>query len=144
MADLRLPELNETRLIGRLTRDPELKYSAEGVAVCRFSIAVSRKRKGEEKTLFIDCTIFRKPAEWMGNLKKGAPLMVLGELEQQRWEDSKTGQSRNKYNLLVNNVQCLAWDDDALAGGGKAKPGKVAVSDSGEPEPETVGDELPF
>ena len=71
MSDLRVPDLNQVIIAGRLTRDPELKYTASGLALCKIAIANTRyfKRKdGErgEETTFVDATLWDKQAEWVG------------------------------------------------------------------------------
>ena len=85
--------LNRVILIGRLTRDPELKYTPNGTAVTRFSVAVNRKYKREE-TDFIDVVVWGQPAEFVANYGgKGRLVMVEGRLQVRAYE-TQDGQKR--------------------------------------------------
>ena len=98
-------------LIGNLTKDPELKYTPGGSAVCSFSVAVNKKwtgKDGEKKedVAFIECEAWQKTAEIIAEyLKKGSPIYIEGELKQDRWE--KEGQKHSKIKVKVSNVQFL-------------------------------------
>lgn len=103
-------DINQVILVGRLTRDAELRYSSGGMAVCKFSIAVNRrKRSGEQwvdEANFFDIAYFGKAAEAVNQyLQKGKQVAVQGELRQNRWEQD--GQSRSKVEIAANNVQLL-------------------------------------
>jgi single-strand DNA-binding protein len=117
MSDLKLPEINEVRLAGRLTRDAELKYLPSGTAIADFSVAVSKRRKGEdgkytEQVAFIDVAAWGKLAEFCGaQLRKGAAVYVAGELRQDSWEDRESGQKRSKTKVTASSVQTLEWPD---------------------------------
>jgi single-strand DNA-binding protein len=105
-----MANLNHVILIGRLTRDSELKYTNSGMAVARLSIAVNRrKRSGDqwtEEANFFDITVFGKTAENLSQyLVKGKEIAVEGELRQNRWEQD--GQPRSKVEVVANNVQLL-------------------------------------
>ena len=87
MANLRLHQLNDVKLVGRLTRDPELRYTPKGQAVCRLRLAVSRRYKDKatqewkEEASFIPVVVWREAAERCGErLKKGSPVYVEGRL----------------------------------------------------------------
>lgn len=99
--------LNKVILMGRITHEPELKYSPSGVAVVRFSLAVKRSyvKQGEErKTDFINCTAFRSTAEFMYNyFDKGQLAVVVGELQIRSWEDAD-GKKRSATDVIVNEV----------------------------------------
>lgn len=89
---------------GNLCRDPETKATAAGMTVCAFSVASNRKVKGEERATFLDCKAFDKTAEHVAkNFRKGSRIIVSGELEQERWEDKKTGEKRTRLVLLVRS-----------------------------------------
>ncbi len=103
-------DLNHVVLIGRLTRDAELKYTASGMAVCKFSIAVNRNRKqGDswvEEASFFDITLWGRSGEAIVQyLVKGKQVAINGELRQDRWEQD--GQNRSKVEVIANNVQLL-------------------------------------
>ncbi|MBN2511185.1 MAG: single-stranded DNA-binding protein [Spirochaetales bacterium] len=102
--------LNVVVLIGRLTRDAELKYISSGIAVSKFAIAVNRrKRSGEQwvdETDFFDITLWGKTAETLNQyLVKGKEIGVEGELRQSRWEQD--GQPRSRVEIHAKNIQLL-------------------------------------
>jgi single-strand DNA-binding protein len=127
-------DLNHVCLIGRLTRDAELKYTASGQAVGNFSIAVDRRIKSGDgwvnEANFFDVTLWGKTAESLGKyLVKGKQVAIDGELRQDRWEQD--GQNRQKVVIVAQNVQLL--------GGGEAR----AAAKSLEQQPEFT-DDIPF
>lgn len=105
-------DLNVVALVGRLTRESELRYSSGGMAICRFSIAVNRRKrtgdnKWEDEANFFDCTMFGKSAESINQyLEKGRQVSILGELRQSRWEQD--GQARTRVEIAVNSLQLLS------------------------------------
>lgn len=103
-------DLNHVVLIGRLTRDAELKYTANGMAVCKFSLAVNRRKKQGDQWVeegnFFDITLWGRAGEAINQyLLKGKQVAVDGELRQDRWEQD--GQPRSKVEIVANNVQLL-------------------------------------
>jgi single-strand DNA-binding protein len=105
-----MADLNHVVLIGRLTRDAELKYTANGMAVCKFSIAVNRRRKNGDQCVdeanFFDIVLWGKQGESLNQyLVKGKLVGVDGELRQDRWEQD--GQNRSKVEIVANNIQLL-------------------------------------
>jgi len=118
MANLRMPNVNEVRLVGRLTHDPELRATADGSALCTFGLAVSRKYKNKageqrEETVFIKVTTWRKTAKYCGeSLKKGHPVFLDGKLTTSEWTDKATGNHRTAIEVEAVRVQGLAWPDD--------------------------------
>jgi len=104
-------DLNSVVLIGRLTRDAELKTTSSGFAVSNFSIAVNyRKKQGdgwEDVANFFDVTLFGKQAETLHQyLVKGKQVAISGELRQDRWVQDD-GQNRSKVVINANSVQLL-------------------------------------
>lgn len=100
--------LNRCIFMGRLTKDPEIRYtqSAEPVAVARFSIAVDRNyQKGDNKvTDFFEVEAWRQKAEFAEKyLKKGQLICVEGSFQQYQWED-KNGNKRTGYRLAADNI----------------------------------------
>ena len=85
--------MNNVSLVGRLTKEPELKYTANGVAVCNFTLAVNRPFKnanGENEADFIMVQVWRKPAENAANfLKKGSQAAVNGRINTRHYENDK-------------------------------------------------------
>jgi single-strand DNA-binding protein len=105
-----MADINHVTLIGRLTRDAELKYTSGGMAIASFAIAVNRRRKNgdqwEEEASFFDIKLFGKSAEGLKQyLVKGKQVAIGGELRQDRWEQD--GQPRSKVVVIANNVQLI-------------------------------------
>jgi len=144
MSDLRMPNINTVILAGRLTRDPELRYTPAGTAVCRLGLAATRYFKGrdgekKEETLFVDVTVWEKTAEYCGQrLKQGRPVVVEGQLRSNSWEDKATGQKRSKIEIYGVRIQELDWSEDR--GGAQPRP-EPESRPAEEPIPE---DDIPF
>lgn len=131
MSMLRLHQLNDVRLVGRLTRDPELKFTTKGQAVCRFDLAVNRRYKdisGEWKddTSFIPVVVWKESAQRCGDrLKKGSPVYVEGRLKSRNWE-TKEGQKRTTIEVDTRRIQFLAKVEGEVDSSGE--PVEVAVA----------------
>ena len=100
---------NEVTLVGNLVRDPELRYTPGGKAVCDIDLAINRKRDGQDNTTFINgITLWNKTAENVCNYcTKGAMLLIKGELSVNEWEDKESGSKRTKMKVVGFNVQFL-------------------------------------
>jgi len=103
-------DINVVVLVGRLTRDSELKYTPSGYAICRFSIAVNRSKKQDEGWVdephYFDIEFYGKSAEGLSKyLLKGRQVAVQGELRQDRWE--KDGQQRSKVVVVASTIRPL-------------------------------------
>ena len=100
--------INSVQLGGNLCRDPEIKYSAAGTAICTIDIANNRgytTKTGEKKneTSFIPCTLFARSAELVSEtFKKGDRILIEGRMSQETWE-SKDGQKRSRIKIVANN-----------------------------------------
>jgi single-strand DNA-binding protein len=151
MSDLRMPDLNQVLIAGRLTRDPELKHTGSGRAYCRFSVANTRYyrtkdgEKGEE-TVFVNCSCWDRQAEFIGErLQKGRPVLVEGRLRSYEFEDRDSGQKRNRIEVNARRVTPLDWDDSGGSGGGGGGGGGSRSSGaSQEPEEPAPEDDIPF
>ncbi|MBQ6727399.1 MAG: single-stranded DNA-binding protein [Clostridia bacterium] len=132
--------MNKVILVGNLTRDPELSETPNGVAVCRFSIAVSRdyaNSDGTRETDFFNITVWRGRAENCGKyLKKGNKVAVVGSLQNRSYED-KDGIKRNITDVVANEVEFLTpksaqnTDDDAsVAQVKRERPQLEAIDDN--------------
>jgi single-strand DNA-binding protein len=113
-----MSDLNHVTLIGRLTRDAELKYTSGGMAVCKFSIAVNRKKKnGDEwvdEASFFDIVLWGRQGEAINQyLVKGKQIGVDGELRQERWQDRDSGQARSKVEIVASNIQLLGGGNNS-------------------------------
>ncbi|MDR1245002.1 MAG: single-stranded DNA-binding protein [Endomicrobium sp.] len=126
--NIRLPEQNSVIMVGRLTRDPELRRTGTGKAVCSFDIAISRRIKdsvtGEWKDAdptFVPVIVWGEQAERCGErLKKGSPVHVEGRLQTNKWEGND-GTKRSRLEVVASRVQILSVvrQDNAAIG---AKP----------------------
>lgn len=141
-----MANLNKVLLMGNLTRDPELKFTPQGTAVCKFSIAVNRAWKapdGEMKkdVQFFNIATWTRTAENCGKfLKKGSSVLVEGRLENRSWE--KDGVKRTATEVVAENVQFLtgAKQSDAPNSPSSQPP----LDENGElPQEEQTGD-VPF
>ena len=135
--------MNKVILIGNLTRDPELTETPSGVAVCRFSIAVSRdyaNADGNRETDFFNITVWRGRAENCGKyLKKGSKVAVVGSLQNRSYED-KDGIKRNVTDVIANEVEFLS--PKAL---GEEMDTTVVSAKRERPQLEAIDDnQLPF
>lgn len=152
MSDLRVPDLNRVFIAGRLTRDPELRYTAANRAYCRFGIANTRyyrTKEGErrEETTFLTISTWDRQAEWIGErLRKGRPVLIEGSLRSYEFDDKNTGQKVARLEIQAQRVTPLDWDDESrgasrppLAPAAEAQPLEPRMID--EPEPE---DDIPF
>lgn len=142
MGSFTLSNFNRVILLGRLTRDPELRYTGGGTAVCTLSVAVNRRvKKGdnwEDEASFFDVVTFGKTAENSAQyLAKGRQLLVEGELVQRRWE-SQEGQKRSKVEIQATNIQFIG------SGGGRGESGAEASERGGDAPPPLGDDEIPF
>lgn len=156
MSDLRVPDLNKVIIAGRLTRDPDLKYTQGGRAVCTLSVANSQFYKGKdgerkEQTTFVDVTLWDKQAEWVGEkLKKGRPVLIEGRLKSDSWEDKTTGAKRSKLTISGQRLTPLDWDDDNKSSGGYGGQSQGGYSQhSAAPKPRPIEepiseDDIPF
>jgi single-strand DNA-binding protein len=105
--------LNKVFLMGNLTRDPELRYTPSGAAVCKLGLATNRRyrdRNSEEwreEVCFVDITVWGKTGENCSQfLAKGNPILVEGRLNFRTWESE--GQKRSKLEVVAENVQFLS------------------------------------
>ena len=143
-------------IIGNITRQPELKYTPSGMAVCEFGIAINKKRKGEEKTCFLDVVTFAKTAEFVQKyFQKGSEILVDGEHDYSTWDDKETGKKRSKIQIIANQVNFVGrrQDNQQPPQGGynqdKAYQGEHNQSQQGAPNdiPRTIDDaesDIPF
>jgi single-strand DNA-binding protein len=164
-----MANVNKVILIGRLTRDPELRTFTTGGKVAAFGFAVNNRRKNqqtgvwEDYPMFIDCKAFNrgetgKTADLVEQyLRKGHQAYLEGRLDLEQWDDKTTGQKRSKHVLLVDNVQFLepradggegrpAARPNATPARPAAKPAAYADDNFGDAEPEAGGNdsEIPF
>lgn len=100
------PVLNNIIIIGRLTRDPELRYTQAGIPCASFCVAVNRGTGGEEADFF-DCVAWRGTAEAVCNhTKKGMLVAVTGSMRQRKFE-ARSGEKRSAWELVGERVEFL-------------------------------------
>lgn len=126
--------LNKVFLIGNLTRDPELRVTPKGTAICQFGLAVNRQFKDEsgatrDETTFVDIEAWGKQGELVSKyLSKGSPAMVEGRLKLDQWEDKTSGQKRSKLKIVLDNVQFLSTRGGGGAPHAPAEDGEAAAA----------------
>jgi len=145
-------DINHVVLVGRLTRDAELKSIASGQAVCKFSIAVNRSKKNgeqwEDEPNFFDVVLWGRRGEVLHQyLNKGKMVAVDGELRQDRWQQD--GQNRSKVEIVANNIQLLGGNPGSGGGGGNynsggASQGGSAPAQASAPADDHFADDIPF
>jgi single-strand DNA-binding protein len=114
---------NRVILAGNLTRDPELRFTNDGVPVCSFGLAVNRVRSRNEDVDFFDVSAWRELGETIANYKKkGDPILVEGRLQYRTWE-AQDGSKRSKVDVVADNVQFLGRPGDSSDDGGGAPAG---------------------
>jgi single-strand DNA-binding protein len=154
-----MASFNKVILLGNLTRDPEVRYTPKGSAVCDLGMAVNRvytTDSGEkrEEVTFVDVVLWARLAEIAGEyLKKGRPVFIEGRLQMDTWDDKQTGQKRTKLRVVGESMQLLGsrpggtgasaettGEDRQTSAGSKtsAPPPKAAAP--AEPD----DDEIPF
>jgi single-strand DNA-binding protein len=119
-----MASLNKVMLIGNLTRDPEVKYTPKGTAVCEIGLAVNRVYTPEggerqEEVTFIDVTLWGRQAELAQQyLAKGRSVYIEGRLQLDSWEDKQSGQRRSKIRVVAEGMQFLGSRGDGGGRGG--------------------------
>ena len=105
-------------MIGRLTRDPELKVTQGGIPVCSFTVAVDRPMKGgEKKTDFINVVAWRNRAEFVSRyFSKGKPILVEGQLQTRDYTDNN-GETRKVYEVVADEIRFTLSDNDKKSNG---------------------------
>jgi single-strand DNA-binding protein len=127
-----MANFNKVYLMGNLTRDPEMRVTPKGTAICQFGLAISRSWKDEsgqtrEETAFVDIEAWGKQGEVISKYcTKGRPLFVEGRLKFDQWEDKTSGQKRSKLKVVLENFQFIG-------GRGDGAPGAGPSASSGEP-----------
>ena len=146
---------NRIILVGNLTRDPQLSYTPQNTAVCKFGLATNRQwkdREGQarEDVCFVDCVLFGKGGEVFNQyMAKGRPALIEGRLSLNQWTTPE-GEKRSKHEVFVENFQFLGG---ARGEGGSGQGGSAGQSGQGgggqrgsgydEPPPPTDND-IPF
>src|SRR5262249_55617352 len=152
-----MASFNKVILLGNLTRDPEVRYTPKGSAVCDLGIAVNRvytTDSGEkrEEVTFVDVVLWARLAEIAGEyLKKGRPVFIEGRLQMDTWDDKQTGQKRTRLRVVAESRQLLGSRPGGAAAatetGGEdrqASGSKTSAPPKPPAKPEPDEDEIPF
>lgn len=131
--------INQVILMGRLTRDPEMRTTTGGKTVTTFSLAVDRQSQ-DDKADFFDITAWEKLGELVNQyLTKGRRCLVQGRLQHSTWDDKESGKKRSKVDVVATDVTFL--DGPSGDGGGSSAPaGKSAGSSSSKSDDVVVED----
>ena len=133
-----MASLNKVLLMGNLTRNPEIRYTPGGSAVCEFGMAINRRfmqANGQEKdeTCFVDITVWGKQAESSSRfLQKGSSVFVEGRLVYDQWTEKEMGNKRSRLRIYAERVQFLDRRDQAGQPGGEGDGG--APYGQGQPQ----------
>ena len=142
--------LNKVILIGRLGRDPEVRYMPNGEAVCNFSVATSESWKDQsgqrqEKTEWHNITMYRKLAEIAGQyLKKGSQVYLEGKIQSRKYQ-GKDGIERTAYEIIANEMKMLGGGNDSGQQSNQtpSQPRRQAPATPAAPA-EDIDDDVPF
>ncbi len=138
---------NQCQIGGNLTRDPELKYTPKGTAVCKIGVAVNRRWKTEsgeqkEEVDFIDAEAWGKTAEIISqHLKKGQPIFFAGRLKLDSWEDKNTRQKVNKLKVVLEQFQFVGGKQDGQSSGQSSSYSQPQSSAPSTPPPSAPASE---
>ncbi|MBR2140342.1 MAG: single-stranded DNA-binding protein [Phascolarctobacterium sp.] len=143
--------MNKIVLLGRLVRDPEVRYTQNGKVVATFTLAVDRPFAGEDgkrEADFIGCVIWGKPAELLGNsVGKGQRLLIDGRIQNRSYE-AKDGSKRYVTEVICNGFEYIekkGENGSTGAGDGKAAPAdEKADFEAGFGSPVPFDEEIPF
>jgi len=139
---------NHCTLLGNLVRDPDVRFTPQGVQVVDVSIALNHTWKDEsgdkrEEVAYVDIVFWAKLADVAGKyLKKGSQALVSGRLQQDHWE-SKSGEKRSRLRVVADNLQLLGPRTDSPAPAKPAAPVPAAAPRS-RPEPDFDDVEPPY
>jgi single-strand DNA-binding protein len=151
-----MASFNKVILLGNLTRDPEVRYTPKGSAVCDLGVAVNRVYTTEggerrEEVTFVDVVLWARLAEIAGEyLRKGRPVFIEGRLQMDSWDDKQTGQKRTKLRVVGESMQLLGGRPGGAAGetAEEDRVGPGASSKTTAPPksaaPAEPDDEIPF
>ena len=141
--------INRVVLVGNLTKDPELRHTPSGTAVCNLRLAVNTRRKDEtgqwvDKPNYFDITVWGNQGERCAQyLSKGRPVGVDGRLEWREWETPE-GNKRQAVEVVADTVQFLGSRGDGEGGGGGYIPADATSTPAGDFPTSPTDDDIPF
>jgi single-strand DNA-binding protein len=148
-----MASFNKVILLGNLTRDPEVRYTPKGSAVCDLGIAVNRvytTDSGErrEEVTYVDVVLWARLAEIAGEyLKKGRPIFIEGRLQMDSWDDKQTGQKRTRLRVVGESMQLLGGRPGGASAAASEMTGdnrQTSAPSKPSARAETDEDEIPF
>jgi single-strand DNA-binding protein len=145
-----MASFNKVILLGNLTRDPEVRYTPKGSAVCDLGLAVNRvytTDSGEkrEEVTYVDVVLWARLAEIAGEyLKKGRPIFIEGRLQMDSWDDKQTGQKRPRLRVVGESMQLLGGRPPAAAGEVSGESRQTSAPPKAPAAAEPDEDEIPF
>lgn len=117
-----MPNYSLAVIMGHATRDAELKYTQNGTAICKVTVAVNHKYKDQKDVSFIDVTCWQKMAEMAAQIKKGEAVMFSGRIQQESWT-SKDGEKRAKLVVVADTLRQLSGRQDSQQGPSQQQQG---------------------
>jgi single-strand DNA-binding protein len=143
--------INRVVLVGNLTRDPELRHTPGGTAVCSLRIAVNSRRRDEggnwtDKPNYFSVSVFGNQAESCAQyLSKGRPVAIDGRLDWREWEAKDGGGKRESVEIVAESVQFLGGRNEGeLGGGGGNQFVPTGATAESADFPSTADDDIPF
>ena len=142
-----MANINRVVLVGNLTKDPELRHTPSGTAVCQLRIAVNSRRRDEagqwvDKPNYFSVSVFGNQAESCAQyLSKGRPVAIDGRLEWREWQQ-QDGTKREAVEVVADSVQFLGSRGDGEGGGNQFVPAGAAQESADFPA--AADDDIPF
>lgn len=144
-----MASVNKVTILGNVGRDPELRHTPSGAAVCNLSVATTRKWKSkdsgerQEETEWHRVVAYDRFAEIAGEyLKKGQPVYIEGRLKTRKWQD-KDGKDQYTTEIVVEGLQLLGGREEG--GGGQRAPAPAPRAAAPAPKPkQDLDDDIPF
>jgi single-strand DNA-binding protein len=147
-----MASFNRVILVGNLTRDPSVRYTPGGTAVCEIGLAVNERRKNQsgewiDEVVYVDVTLWGRTAEVAGEyLTKGAPVLIEGRLRMDTWE--KDGEKRSKLRVVADRMQMLGSRGAQNSSGSRPAAGSMSAPELGGTIVDEPGlppeDDVPF
>jgi single-strand DNA-binding protein len=142
--------LNKVMLIGNLGKDPEVKYTPNGTAVAKFSVATNERFKDksgewQDRTEWHNIVAWQRLAEIVGEyIKKGSKVYIEGRLQTSNWEDKQSGEKKYRTEIIAQDLVMLGGRGDAESAGRSASNGNHDRYQEEVPAGEITDEDIPF
>ncbi|CAB3654374.1 Single-stranded DNA-binding protein [Achromobacter mucicolens] len=134
-------DLNRCEFIGRLGKDPDVRYAPDGGAICNFSLAVGWKTSGKEGTEWVRVVAFGKLGQICADyLTKGKQVYVSGRMTTRKWTDKDSGQDRYSTEIVADQLQMLGGKNDES----EQRPASKPAARQAAPSTSDDDSEIPF